>query len=60
MCLSGRAVDEDNDYSRERDVDGLIRPAAQTLFNWSRHHRELPNHCVPSLSAAILEVRRLG
>lgn len=60
LCLSGRDVDEDTDYSQEGDVDGLIPAAAVTFFEWSRVNAPPPAHCVPSLLSAIPEVRRLG
>ena len=59
LCLSGRPVDELMDYSGESGVDELIASAAVTFFDWSRPNATPPAHCVPSLSAAIPEVRRL-
>ena len=59
LCLNGRPVDEDTDYSREGDVDRLIPAAAVTFFEWSRVNATPPAHCLPSLLAAIPEVRRL-
>ena len=59
LCLSGRQVDEDTDYSREGGIDELIKPAAMAFFDWSRPNAAPPGHCVPSLLAAIPEVRRL-
>lgn len=59
LCLSGRQVDEDTDYSRDGGIDELIKPAAITFFDWSRPNAAPPGHCVPSLLAAIPEVRRL-
>jgi len=58
-CLCGRPVDEITDYSQEVDVDGLIATAALTFFEWSRANATPPAYCVPSLAAAIPEVRRL-
>lgn len=59
LCLSGRPVDEIADYSQAEDVDGLIPTAALTFYAWSRVNATPPGHCVPSLLAAIPEVRRL-
>jgi hypothetical protein len=59
LCLSGSQVEEITDYSHEGNVDTLIAAAALTFFEWSRPHATPPLHCVPSLSAAIPEVRRL-
>ena len=59
LCLSGRQVDENTDYSREAGIDELIKPAAITFFSWSRPNATPPALCVPSLLAAIPEVRRL-
>jgi len=58
LCFSGKPVDETTDYSRD-DVDRLIATAAVTFFEWSRVTAAPPAHCVPSLLAAIPEVRRL-
>lgn len=59
LCLGGRQVDENTDYSREAGIDELIKPAAIAFFEWSRLNVTPPGHCVPSLLAAIPEVRRL-
>ena len=59
LCLSGRHVDENTDFSGEVSVDRLIAPAAVTFFEWSRASASPPTHCIPSLLAAIPEVRRL-
>ena len=59
LCLSGRQVDENTDFSREGGIDELIKPAAIAFFDWSRPNAVPPGHCVPSLLAAIPEVRRL-
>jgi hypothetical protein len=60
LCLNGRTVNEDEDYTREREIDEQFQHAAVTLFEWSRQHAVPARHCVPSLYAAIPEVRRLG
>jgi len=52
-------VDEDTDYTRGREVDGLIPAAAVAFFNLSRPNATPPQNIIPSLSAAIPEVRRL-
>jgi hypothetical protein len=59
LCLNGSNVDEQDDHSHE-NLDDQIRAAAETLFEWSRPNAEIPNHCAPSLLAAIEEIRRLG
>lgn len=59
LCLNGENVDETTDYSKEREIDQMIGPAALTLFDWSRENYALPAHCFPSLSSAVFEVRRL-
>ena len=58
LCLNGKVVDEHTNYKRE-NVDGLIAPAAVTFLEWSRPGAEVPASCVPSLLAALPEVRRL-
>lgn len=59
FCLDGRAVDEQDDYTREDGVDAKIPTAARTFFERSRPRSSVPTHCVPSLHAAFPEVRRL-
>ena len=59
LNLNGRSVDEDTDYRRERDIDKQIATAAATFYEWSRPNANHPEYCVPSLRAAIPEVRRL-
>ena len=59
LCLGGRAVDEQDDYSREEGIDAEIPAAARTFFEWSRLRSSVPAHCVPSLRAAFPEARRL-
>ena len=59
LNLNGHPVDEETDYSRHPDVEGLILPAAQTLYDWTRPNAVIPPHCVPSLRLAIDELRRL-
>jgi hypothetical protein len=58
LCLTSEVVDEETDYHR-RDVDNVVKVAAETLFEWSRRGAPIPAHCVPSLQAAIPEVQRL-
>jgi hypothetical protein len=59
LCLTGTIVTEEMDYSGQAGIDERIKPAAEELFEWSRPNVVPPNHCVPSLSVAIPEVRRL-
>ena len=59
LCLCGQVVDEDQDYSDTHDINMKVKAAANAFFNWSRPSVHLPDHCVPSLRAAIEEVRRL-
>ncbi len=67
LCLNarrpnGHPVNEDEDYknhSEARNIDELIKPAAEAFFAWSRPNAVPPAHCVPSLRSAIPEVRRL-
>lgn len=60
LCLTGREVDEETDYSRDAGVHELIPAAAAAFREWSRPNAIAPDSCVPSLRAAIPEVRRLG
>jgi hypothetical protein len=60
LCLNGRNVNENADYTRERDIERQFQPAAATFFEWSRTNAIPAPHCVPSLQAAIIEMRRLG
>ncbi len=58
LCLTGSAVDENTDYSRE-SIDERIEPAAQTFFEWTRQNATIPQACVDSLRGAIPEIRRI-
>jgi hypothetical protein len=55
LHLCGQNVDESNDEKRP-GTDKMIPDAAATLFEWSRNP---PAHCLPSLRAAIQELKRL-
>jgi hypothetical protein len=59
LNLNGQPVDEERDFRHAHGVDDLIDSAAQVLFEWTRPNAEIPQHCVPSLQAAIPEIRRL-
>jgi hypothetical protein len=52
-------VDEETDYSRDAGVHERIPLAAAAFREWSRPNAAAPVSCVPSLQAAIPEVRRL-
>lgn len=60
-CLNGKIVSETEDYKKNNTTAfvPLITPAAETLFAWTRPNASVPNHCIPSLSLAILEMKRL-
>ena len=58
LNLNGNEVDEETDF-RTRRLDDVIVPAAHTFFEWARPNAVIPEHCVPSLRAAIPEIRRL-
>ena len=55
LHLCGQNVDESNDEKRP-GIDKMIPDAAATLFEWSTNP---PAHCLPSLRAAIQELKRL-
>jgi hypothetical protein len=60
LCLIGDEVDEETDYKRPRnDWTDLIRPAAHTLYVWTRPNAHIPELCVPSLRHGVAELRRL-
>ena len=59
LCLTGKPVDEDTDYSHEPGVDELINDAAVAFFESSRLNATVPTYFVESLLSAIPEVRRL-
>jgi hypothetical protein len=59
LFLDGRAVNENTDYSREAEVDRLINASAAAFFDLSRPNTKSLLNCIESLSAAILEARRL-
>jgi hypothetical protein len=59
LCLTGEAVDEENDYSDDNRVSGRLPQASVILFDWSRRNATPSDWCVPSLHTAIPELRRL-
>jgi|SRR5579872_5698584 len=59
LCLNGEGVNEESDYHDLKGVNEQIKPAALTLFDWSRQGAAIPGNCVESLRGAIAEVRRL-
>ncbi len=66
VVLNGIATDETADFTVRQNVaasvtplEAHIKPAANTLFDWSRPNAAPPAHCVDSLRRAIPEVRRL-
>jgi hypothetical protein len=60
LCLNEQEVNEETDYKRTRDNwNGLIRQAAETLFQWTRSQAEPPKHCIDSLRHGIKELKRL-
>jgi hypothetical protein len=61
LCLNGHAVDEETNYKRTRDDwNELIRPAAETLLQWTRSKADLPNHCIDSLQNGVKELKSLA
>jgi len=60
LCLSGEVVDEGMNYKGRSGIDGMIKSAAGTLYDWSRAGAVVPTLCVPSLHKGLGEVRRLG
>lgn len=58
LCLKGDHVDEETDY-HSREVDHLIKPAALTLWAWTRDPATAPLHCAESLRTAFPELRRI-
>jgi len=59
LCLNGKAVDEDTDYSHQLGAEEQVALAAETFYGWSRPNVSPPAHCVDSLRKAIPEVLRL-
>jgi hypothetical protein len=59
LCLTGLAVNEETDYHHHPDIDERIKPAAEAFYDWSRPNAVAPGHSIPSLLAAIPEVRKL-
>ncbi len=57
--FNGTIVDENTSYKNWADLGPKIKPAAATLFEWSRKNAAAPDYCIPSLRQAIPEVRRL-
>ena len=59
LCLNGNNVEEITSYKKWADMSSQIKPAAETLFDWSRRTATAPDHCIPSLRQAIQEAQRL-
>ena len=60
LCLNGETVDGEQDYKRTRDDwTDLVRPAVDTLHDWTRPNATLPPLCVASLRTGIPELRKL-
>jgi hypothetical protein len=59
LCLTGTTVDEEKSHRHEKNIEPRIAPAAKTFFDWSRPNAVAPAHCIPSITAAIPEIRRL-
>jgi hypothetical protein len=60
LCLNAVEVNEESDYKRTRnDWTELIRPAAETLYAWTRSNTQVPDNCIPSLQHGVAELRRL-
>ena len=57
-CLNGQPANEQDNY-RYRNDNGDPKPAAHTLFQWSRANAAVPGNCVASLFNAFTELRRL-
>jgi hypothetical protein len=49
----------ETDFRHAAGVEDQIATAAETLFEWVRLNAVIPQHCLPSLRAAIPELRRL-
>ena len=61
LRLNAVEVNEEADYKGTRnDWTELIRPAAETLYAWTRPSTQLPKNCIPSLQYGVAELRRLN
>jgi hypothetical protein len=59
LCLTGHAVDEETDYRHDGRIEVNLPAATTILFAWTRRNAIPEAHCIPSLHAAIPELRRL-
>jgi hypothetical protein len=59
LCLTRQAVDEETDYRHDGRIEESLPEAGMTLFAWSRTNAIPEAHCIPSLHAAIPELRRI-
>jgi hypothetical protein len=60
LCLSGQAVDEDEDYKgMKNNWNQMIRAAGIALNDWCQLKVGPPGHCIDSLQRGIVELRRL-
>lgn len=59
LCLNGKAVNENDDYSATRITGLHLTEVARTLFCWTRNGAEVPARCVSSLRDSFPEWRRI-
>lgn len=58
LCPNNVEVNEEADYKRTRnDWAELIRPAAETLYAWTRPNTQVADNCIPSLQHGVAELR---
>jgi hypothetical protein len=59
LCLNGEVVDELENHRKNHGIAHRIPAAAHAFYSWTRPNAFPPNHCIPSLYAAIPEAQRL-
>jgi hypothetical protein len=60
-CALGQVMSEDDpDTDRPPVTSSQIKDSAETVFGWARPKAQVAASCVPSLSAALPDFRRIG
>jgi hypothetical protein len=59
-CLIGQTLEEEDKTSDQPPVTSeQLNEAVEILYRWTRPHARIPDHCLPSLRAALPRLQRL-
>ena len=59
LCLTAEVVDEETDYRHDGRIEASLPEASMMLSTRSRPNAMPEAHCIPSLHAAVPELRRI-